>query len=231
MDFWDSLAVLSRRWWIVVLGIVVTVAVALIVFGAISPTYRADGTVVFYAPGKLQLADPNAAPQRANPFLGFDGSVTVTSEITARAATAPNVMQTVTGVSPGSSFTAEPDISARGPILQLSASAPTRVAAVDTLGRGIATMNQTLNDQQQAVGASQDTWVRMAVLRSDKAATPVSGSRWRAALGIVLVGIGCTLMAAFGVDALARARARRREPRPSPVMAPARVAGQPTRAS
>lgn len=231
MDFWDALAVLRRRWWIVVPGILLTMIGSILLFQSIAPTYRSQGTVVFYAPGKLQLADPNLPATRSNPFLGFDGSVAVTSEIVARAVTAPTAIDEVTSGVPGGVLTVEPDINARGPILQLSADARERANAVTVLDRGIATIRATLNAQQQSVGAEQDTWVKVAVLRADRTAAPVSGSRWRAAISVLVLGIGGAIALAFLVDAVWRARQRAREPQRVALTGPARAANPSSRVS
>lgn len=231
MDFWDALAVLRRRWWIVVPGLALTVVASVLVFQSIAPTYRSQGTVVFYAPGKLQLTDPNLPASRSNPFLGFDGSVTVTSEIVSRAVTSPTAISAVTNGVPGGALTVEPDINARGPILQLSADARQQTNAVTVLDRGISAVRTTLDAQQQSVGAEKDTWVQMAVLRADRSATPVSGSRWRAAISVLVLGIGAAIALSFVVDAIARARQRSREPQRVALAGPARATNPSSRVS
>jgi len=179
-----------------------------------APTYEARGTVVFYAPGKLQLPEPNADPAsavRSNPFSEFDGSVGVTSEVVARAVVAPSVIREITGRRTGAALTVEPDINARGPILQLSATAPTRAGAVATLDRAIVAMNAALERQQTAVGASKETWIRMATVRADRTPTAVTANRAKTVAAIVVLGVALSIAAAFALDAILRARRRSAE--------------------
>ena len=214
MDFWHSLGILARRWYIVVPGIALSIILAAALYTSTAPTYRAHGTVVFYAPGKLALpaATPNnqtPEPVMSNPFLGFDGSVTVTSEIVSRAVVAPSVANAITGSKPATAFAVEQDINARGPIMQLTADAPTSTDAVATLNRGIAAMRSTLDQQQTSVGAAKETWVRLAVLRADRSATAVSANRMKSSGAVLVLGIALSIAAAFLVDALSRARRQR----------------------
>ena len=241
MDFWQSLAVLGRRWWVVVPGLLITAVVAVVAFNSITPTYQAHGTVVFYAPGKLQLPEPNADPAsavRSNPFLGFDGSVGVTSEIVARSVVAPSVIRSITSRGASRSFTVEPDLNARGPILQLTATAPTRAGSVAILDRGIAAMNGALAQQQTAVGASKDTWVQMATVRADRTPTLVTSGRAKTVAAIVVLGVALSIAAAFALDAILRARRRTVDEglrtiavSPPPVAPTRSLQQEPTRAS
>lgn len=236
MDFWHSLGILARRWYIVVPGIVLTTVLSIALYTNTAPTYRANGTVVFYAPGKLTLPvatadDPAPTAQRSNPFLGFDGSIGVTSEIVSRAVVAPAAINAITGKRSATSFTVEPDINARGPIIQLTADAPTGPDAVATLNRGIAQVTTTLDQQQAAVGAPKDTWVRVAVLRADRSASAVAGNRIKSAGAVFVLGIALSITAAFLVDALMRAGRKRGTDGLQPVPVPSDGRSSSSRAS
>lgn len=87
MDFWNSLKVLARRWYIVAVGLLITLGGAFGVNAVIAPSYTAVGSLV--------LAVPPNLPERAssaNPYLAY-GNLAVAARVVASGMNQPSVVR------------------------------------------------------------------------------------------------------------------------------------------
>lgn len=80
MDLMEAVFVLARRWTITVPLLVLTIAAVTVGYLLLPWTYESSGTVVFLT--SKQIAEKNTG---GNPYLSFDGSLSITAELVGRA--------------------------------------------------------------------------------------------------------------------------------------------------
>lgn len=224
MDFWNSLKVLARRWYIVAVGMLVTLGAAVGVNFLISPSYTAVGSLV--------LAVPPNLPERAtssNPYLAY-GNLAVAARVVASGMNQPSVVREQRSKGATGDFVVDLDPERSSPIITVNSTARTAAEAIKTVEVVTAGVQQLLADRQKTLGAPQNTWITANTVVVPEEANQAIGSRLRAVSAVLVLGVIGTLTLAFGVEGLAQGRAGpdptagarlgAAGPLPSPVTAP-----------
>ena len=117
MDFWNSLKVLARRWYVVVAGLVLTLVGGLGVNSLIAPSYTAVGSLV--------LAVPPNLPERAassNPYLAY-GNLAVAAKVVASGMNQPSVVRDQRSKGATGDFVVDLDPERSSPIITVNSTA------------------------------------------------------------------------------------------------------------
>lgn len=202
MDFWSSVKVLAKRWYIVAAGLVLTLAAALGVNLLISPSYTATGSVVLSVPPNL--------PERGdslNPYLAY-GNLEVAAKVVASAMNQPSVVREQRRKGASGSFVVDLDPERSSPIITVDSRAATAAAAIRTVEVVTAGVQQQLADRQKALGAPQNTWITASTVVVPEEANRAIGSRLRAMSAVVVLGSIATLSLAFAVEGWSQGKAR-----------------------
>lgn len=202
MDFWSSVKVLAKRWYIVAAGLALTLAAALGVNFLISPSYTATGSVVLSVPPNL--------PERAeslNPYLAY-GNLEVAAKVVASAMNQPSVVREQKRKGASGSFVVDLDPERSSPIITVDSRAATATAAIRTVEVVTAGVQQQLADRQKGLGAPQNTWITASTVVVPEEANRAIGSRLRAISAVMVLGSIATLSLAFAVEGWSQGKER-----------------------
>lgn len=200
MDFWNSLKVLARRWYVVVAGLVLTLVGGLGVNSLIAPSYTAVGSLV--------LAVPPNLPERAassNPYLAY-GNLAVAAKVVASGMNQPSVVRDQRSKGATGDFVVDLDPERSSPIITVNSTARTAAEAIKTVEVVTAGVQQLLADRQKFLGAPQNTWITANSVVVPEEANRAIGSRLRAVSAVLVLGVIGTLTLAFAIEGMAQGR-------------------------
>lgn len=200
MDFWNSLIVLARRWYIVAVGLLLTLGGAVGVNALIAPSYTAVGSLV--------LAVPPNLPERAassNPYLAY-GNLAVAAKVVASGMNQPSVVREQRSKGATGDFVVDLDPERTSPIITVNSTAKTAADAIKTVEVVTAGVQQLLADRQKSLGAPQNTWITANSVVVPEEANRAMGSRLRAVSAALVIGVIGTLTLAFAVEGMAQGR-------------------------
>jgi hypothetical protein len=229
-DFWASLAVLQRRWKLVVAGVVATVAAAAALFTLVPPSYVANGSMMLLPPASAAIApaaedppatvgdEPNGSPEpggdeedepaESNPYLGFGGTLNVMGEVLAHVVNSESV---AAELAPDARY--EVDIAPGiAPILTVEVSSPDPEVTHRSLLAVMDEVNAVLEERQAEAGAPASTRITSRELSVPEAATRQRGSKVRAAVAAAALGVAATIGLAFTAEGWSERRRLRSRP-------------------
>jgi hypothetical protein len=202
VDFWQTMRVLLRRWYVVVAVFALVVGVAGVMAYSAPRPYESTGTVVLTEP-------TNGGPTRGtiNPLFSFDDSLTTTSQLLIQSLNSPAANLPLHDVGNGITFLAS-DGALHGPFIVVTADSPSADGAQAIVTAAFAFIDQQLDERQRTLGAPPSSYI---VVKQVVAPTPPTlklGGKSRFALATGLIGLIAALTAAFGVDTYSRRRRR-----------------------
>src|SRR5262249_5271124 len=102
MDFWQTVMVVVRRWYIAAPAFLLSILGAVAVYASVPKTYSSTAVLVLTLPttGASQPADPKHPPDLVNPLLNFDKGLSTSAAILIQALSTPETAQDL-GVPPG----------------------------------------------------------------------------------------------------------------------------------
>lgn len=197
------LGVLKRRWYVMVIGLMLSVGLGLLGVRISPPVYLAQGTILLL-PSKEQL---NAGGR--NPFLHLDGLTGPAGIVIVRLDSDQN-RAAIEAVSPTADYVVEPDPAMRGPGVLVSVTDRTAEGALATLDFVLDTVTDTLREvQAERSVPSSATVGSMRLVVDVEPEREING-----ALRMVVAGVGgglaLTAGAMVAIDVLMlRRRAKR----------------------
>ncbi len=226
MDFWKTMGVLLRRWYVSVPIFVLCAVLGGGVFIAVPTQYESTGTIVLTAPvsGGFVATNPQNSQGPGNPLLDFEGSLTITSQLLVQSLSSATVQNEIASQGGASTFQAG-DGGTGGPFVVIIADGKSRQQAEKTVTLALDRASSELNQRQKAAQAPPSTYIGTQVVVAATPATTKLGSKIKAG-GVALAGgIVVCLAAAFAVDSVLVNRRRRPgdrggsdvDPRPSSV--------------
>lgn len=201
----DYLAPILRRWYVVLLGLLVTVGGLVTVAGSAQPTYRSEATYVL-VPGDTTI------PEAGNRFLYLGGLVQA-RDVVLTLMNSDAVRQNILGTRTDWNYVAVADTKANGPMIVISASAPDAADSMELRGVVQDALPDQLDSLQDEAGTPEEAKFTSLALAEDAVATTESKGALRLVLVVGLLGVGLSLVAAGAIDALVLSRRARRQKR------------------
>lgn len=224
MDFWGTVRVLARRWYVVLPALVLSVVLTLLTYSSIPTRYGSTGVVLLTSPSAgarfSELTSPDELVQ-VNPLLAFDGSLVISAQIIAQVLNDPATKRAI-GAGPGSASTyLANNGETNGPILFVATESDSAAEAEALAARALERAKQELDNRQRELGAPPSTFITSQVLVAPTAAEAQIGGKIRFAGAAMVLSLLATLGATFAFDSLIEAMKRRRrlagEPAPAPL--------------
>jgi hypothetical protein len=223
MDFWATVMVVFRRWYVTVPAFILTIAAAFGVLAVAPKTYISTSALVLTLPvtGGSLPADPRYPNPLVNPIASFDQGLSMTSSIliqalntaeTAAKVGAPPGGRTIFKVTNGGS---NPELMSTSPFIVIYSEAPTAQGAHDVVARLTKLAKSELVARQKAVMAPRKTFLTATVVVPPTTPEEKRGSRLRALVVTLALGSFMSLCAAFAAESFVRRR-RAVEPGPGP---------------
>ncbi|GAA0437843.1 hypothetical protein Acor_80130 [Acrocarpospora corrugata] len=233
MDFWGTVLVLFRRWYVALPVLLLGLGGAGLAYASIPPTYLSNGVIVLSIPrtGGTVPPNPRLPNPITNPLLNFDYGLNMTASILIQAMGSPEVAGEL-GVTPGdatsykvSNGSTNPESMSSGPFVFVYAESDSPEGARDMVARVMARTKVELLNRQTKVNAPRETFLTAMDVVSPTTPQPEQGSRARAAAAAAGVGALLSLWSTFAVESyLVSRRARRGAQRPGRASAASRDA-------
>ena len=207
MDFFVALRLIARRWYVVASALVITVVVAFTVMQSVAPSYRAEGSVLLYAPS---AGDEEG--EEVNPFRSFDSSTSVLAAVMIQVMNDPAVRNSV-GLAGG-----RPDyevgLASDGtPVIVMRGTDTDESVAIETVNLATDALQEELDRRQGDAGAPDEIRIRAIVLTDPDSADLLVGDRIRAFIVVLAIGVAASISSAFLAESLSQSSSRRRDSR------------------
>jgi len=221
MDFWRTVVVLFRRWYITVPAFVMTLVVAGAAYSVVPIQYQSDGVLVLTTPlsGGTESTAPNATQPITNPLTNFGASLGLTTSLVIQALASSEASSSL-GVTAGDTTTYEvdngstnPEELESGPFIFVHGIGPSPEAAQDMAKRVAALAAVILDQRQTEVDAPPSTHIAIQVVVPPAKGRPLLSSPLRAAAAVGALAGLASLAATYGFENLMTHRRRRREER------------------
>lgn len=177
---------LLRRWYFVVIGVLLTACGALLLSSAVPPTHRATARVVLIPPSSMVSAD-------GNPFLFLGGLEQALGVLTVKLgsdAASEQVLQAY----PGASYTAVKDAMSPGPIMLITAESESPENSLQVLDAVLKIVPENLENMQDQLNVPDPSRITALTIVRDDATTKVLQSQLRAVLAGVALGLSMTVL-------------------------------------
>ncbi|MEV0228348.1 hypothetical protein [Nonomuraea sp. NPDC050786] len=219
MDFWLTVLVLFRRWYVSVPAFLLAVGVAAGVYSTVPTLWTSNAAMVLTTPrtGASLPVHPGTTNAPVNPLLNFDRGLTMTASIlTARLTTADTAAEL--GIVPNGPVTykvhngsTNAEALASGPFVFIESEASSPEAARDIVRKVAARAKVELLKGQQAVNAPPATFMTLTQVVAPTPPEPEPGRKLRAAVVALALGLMTSLFATYAFDSFVEARRRRRQ--------------------
>jgi hypothetical protein len=223
MDFWRTVVVLFKRWYITVPAFVLTLLVAGAAYSAAPIQYESTSVVALTSPlsggTKTTNLPPNAPASLTNPLLNFEHSLALTASIVIEQLNSSATTSSL-GITPGSSTTCEinngttnPELLESGPLIFITCDASSAKEAKAIAEKVSVTAGQILDQRQAELNAPPSTHIKMQMVVTPVDGRPLLSSHMRAAAAVGALSCLASLAAVYGFESLMTNRRRRREER------------------
>ncbi|KAA2261177.1 hypothetical protein F0L68_18290 [Solihabitans fulvus] len=211
MDFWKTLLVLVRRWYVAVPVFVVALGAAGFVFATTPAYYDSTGLLLLTTPpgGSVVESDP-LQKRTLNPLLGFDDGLKISATMLIQNLNSPAVMQELTTAGSGDSYSVS-NGQVDGPFIAVKADSKSPDNARKMVEKVLARARQELDTRQTTLQAPKQTFITVSeVITPTQPVKQVSG-KMRGAGAALVLGIAACLTVAYGLESYSVRRRRRTE--------------------
>ncbi|NVM94401.1 hypothetical protein [Arthrobacter wenxiniae] len=198
----DVLTSCLRRWYFVVVGLLLTGMGTYFVFGMVSPTYEADASMTLIPP-KVAVTVGD------NPYLYLGGLEQALGVLQVKVAS-PEVSGPLLEKYPHSQLTVAPDATTTGPIMTMTVTAGSPEAAMSLLNAGESLVPATLKQLQVAQNVPPASMISVLQLSAVTEPTKVAKKQLQMTVMAGVGGLAATLLLTGLLDRLmSRKRAQR----------------------
>ncbi|WP_426226760.1 hypothetical protein [Pseudarthrobacter sp. DSP2-3-2b1] len=188
----DLIASLKRRWYFVVLGALLTISLALVVYFQAPVKYEATGGVALVPPATAVISGDN-------PFL-YMGSLEQALGILTAKLNSDEVQRDILGKHDAVEYSTIRDPSTNGPIVLVTVTGATADEALGALTDVLAAVPQNLTSLQNSLNLAENSRITSMTLSSDEEATIVDSTRTRVVLTLAAGGVAGTLLLTGQLD-------------------------------
>ena len=195
--------VLLRWWYVVVAGVVCTIALAALTTKFVPPTYHATAEVLLLPPS-------TAVPKGGNPYLAL-GGLDAIGGVLSTALTDAKTAADLKALGSSGEYTVGLDQLSPAPMLVVTADERTEEQSLDTVQQVLDRMPGVLRAIQVSAAVPDDSFITTTLITRSEKAEAQHKSQLRAVLVVVAGGLLGTLMVTALLNALFP-RSRRRRP-------------------
>jgi hypothetical protein len=193
MYFTDAVKVLLRRWYVLLVGLLLTGGAAVGVALVVPTNYEASGNVLFLLP-------PDAGDQPVNPYLNVPQGLTMSASIVGGVLSTPEMQRDIFDAGSTSEYAVGQEPGTGIPMLYITAADTDPAMAVKTVAEVIRRVDTELERMQTAAGAPSDQRMVTQPFSVTAQAEVVRGAKIRAVAVVGAVGAVLTVLAAFALD-------------------------------
>lgn len=215
MDLRAFTAALRRRWYLVMVVLLLSAGVTYLAMDRVGPRHELAGSVLLFPPTYVTLEEGESVAV-GNPYLEL-GGLNTARDILVRTMTAQSTRDAIDDQFPDATYDMVPDVSSAGPIVVISVSADNSLDARAALNEVLDRVPPTLVDLQDDIGIPRRALITSRVLTVDSRPEIARKSQIRSGivsgagvlfLGLMLIGV---------IDGLLAGRRGNKEAVPPPV--------------
>lgn len=200
----DALTVLARRWYVVLVGVLVMAGGAAAAIAFVPTTYQSSGQMVLLLPPGASGAD-----KPVNPYLNLQTGLTTAASLVAGAASTKDVAKEMDAKGLDAEY-AVAVVPGTGPLIIVTAKDSDPGLATATRDAMMAWIDHELQRIQEEVDVPRAQYIRATRSSVSRTAEALPGSKLRALAAMVAVVGLLTLALTFGIDRLLLRRGARR---------------------
>jgi hypothetical protein len=204
VDFWRTLTVLGRRWYVAIPVFLLVVAAAGVIAVRTPHQYESTGTMVISEPSHAE-SGAGAGKAPANPLLEFADSLTTDAELLVQSLNSPGAAAQVQTLGGSATFTAS-DGGLQGPFVVVTADALTPGPTQSTVALAFRFVADELLQRQKDLGAPASSFVTLKSVVDPETPVLKTGGKSRLAGATLILGLAATLTVTFLADAYLRRR-------------------------
>lgn len=201
----DLLMSCLRRWYFLVLGLLITVAGTYLAYTHIAPTYEANASVVLIPP-KVAVTVGD------NPYLYLGGLDQALGVLQVKMAS-PEVSDGLTNSHADYEILISKDATTSGPIAAIKVSAPTENETMSLLGDTVAMVPKTLASLQQEQRVPKSSMITSMVLSQDLEPVEINKRQIQMTAVVLVAGASSSLLLTGLIDRLLTGRKERKASR------------------
>lgn len=207
MNLRDLLGAMRRRWYLVLVGLVLTGAMCLGAMQFVPAHYKASATVLLLPPSSTVGAG-------GNPYLSL-GGLRGAVDVLGRAMLSEQTTKELTNGSTEETYTLEADATTNAPMLVLDVNSQSAEGALALMQSVLNRAPTVLSDLQAEVKAPTKSLVTLSVIARDSTAETDTKSQIRALIVALAAGLAFTVFFTILVDAGFRRRSTRKPAQPA----------------
>jgi hypothetical protein len=222
MDFWRTVLVLFRRWYITLPAFFAALGLAGAAYVSMPVEYESRSILVLTTPlsGGSESTQADRPNPVTNPMMNFDQSLALAASVVIQQLSSSETAQAL-GVHPGDTTTYDvnngttnPELLQSGPFLFVHGTAASPGAARDITSRVSDTAASILEARQKELNAPPSTYIEMQVVVAPTAGQMLEGSPLRAAAAVGGLASLASLASVYGFESLMLYRRSRRRDEP-----------------
>ncbi|WP_020608210.1 hypothetical protein [Actinokineospora enzanensis] len=208
MDFFKTLLVLLKRWYVALPVFAVTVGAAGAVYVAMPLHYESTGVIVLTSPASGPTSSADKVNGQTNPLLAFESSLSISASIVIQSINTPEVVKSLGADKPDHTFTLTGG-SDGGPFITIKTDSASEEGARQLAIQVLDKVKDELSKRQQVLGAPPSTFIRVDDVVSPTKPEPLRGGKIRAAGVALVLGLIASLGAVYGLETLQQRKRRR----------------------
>jgi capsular polysaccharide biosynthesis protein len=195
MNVSDLMAVLRRRWYVLLAGLLATTGACVLAFQAVPVDYEANASL-------LLLPPKSSVAARGNPYLSLSG-LTDAVDVLGVSLNADATKQAIDKAHPQVESEVGRDTSTNTPILVISTSGPSAAESLAVLNQIVSIVPDRLASLQADVGVTTaSSRITLRAVAADKEPEANTKTRTRAVIALAGLGAVFTVLMAGAVDRL-----------------------------
>jgi uncharacterized protein involved in exopolysaccharide biosynthesis len=208
VDFWKTLLVLVRRWYVAIPALAVSAGLAAMAYQSIPPKYQATGSVVLLTPthgasGSASKSGPT------NPLLSFDGSLETTAQLLTQVLLSPAVAEQLASEGATGDYQVG-DANIGGPFVNVVATGRSAAESQRTVTLVLNRARVELLDRENKLSAPRSSYISVEDVVRPTVAKVLVGGKMKGAGAALALGMAASLGSAFMIESIVENRRERR---------------------
>ncbi|MGQ0839388.1 hypothetical protein [Actinokineospora sp.] len=221
MDFWKTLLVLLKRWYVALPVFAVSLGAAGAVYAAMPMHYESTGVLVLTSPASGPTSVADKVNGQTNPLLAFESSLAISASIVIQSINTPEVVKALGADKPDHTFVLSGGAEG-GPFISVKTESASEEGSRELVVQVLDRVKAELTKRQEALRAPASTFIGVDDVVPPTKPEPLRGGKLRAAGVALVLGLAASLAAVFGVESYQSRRRKRDadepdddEPRPT----------------
>lgn len=211
MDFWSTVLVLFKRWYIALPALLASLGIAALVYASVPVQYVSTSVLVLTTPttGPTQQANANQASGITNPLLDFSQGLSLSASILIQALSTPETASSL-GIGPNgqTSYTVtngstNPELLTTGPFVFITGESYDPLEAQDIVKRVADRASTELAQRQSELDAPPSTYITIHQVVSPTTPQAPKGTRLRAAGVVGVLSTVASLASVYAFESYA----------------------------